>query len=421
MANKAIVPVSAQSLRLPARSAGRPSRSWDLERLAQYVASELHVSDLIEDNLGPLRRRSVLAVFRAGAALIIVRDRLVERGGWVAWQSQHDLSRKTVNEAIRLFEAAGSEQALDGYSLTEAKVAFGAAAPSVRRPVVVPSAPARFLPVGGDNGKNGDDGDDGNDNETAGGSTPLGWFGGKQGLAKDIVSLFPPDYSDCQYIELFAGGAALLFAKRRSQTEILNDIDQDVHNFWMQLRDHGPELRRRLQLTPCSRVEFAACRKPAGPDGVERAREFFVSATQSHANVVGGNWRIRNNRSTGAEWAAKVDTLESAVERLRTVVLENDDFRTVLKRYDTAETFWFCDPPYLGTAAHHRPYPHCLTKSDHRELLSMLLKVKGRVLLCGYGNPIYGQMLRGWRTWHKEINCLSAKTSRRIEVVWLNY
>ena len=51
----------------------------------------------------------------------------------------------------------------------------------------------------------------------------LTYYGGKQRIAKDILSLMPK--SDV-YIEPFCGGAAVFFARDwTSKLEVLNDID----------------------------------------------------------------------------------------------------------------------------------------------------------------------------------------------------
>lgn len=44
------------------------------------------------------------------------------------------------------------------------------------------------------------------------------------------------------YLEPFAGGAAMLFAKPRAERETLNDIDGQIMRFWRALRDHPEAL-----------------------------------------------------------------------------------------------------------------------------------------------------------------------------------
>jgi DNA adenine methylase len=48
--------------------------------------------------------------------------------------------------------------------------------------------------------------------------TPLAYYGGKQQLAARIVAMMPQHRA---YLEPFAGGAAVLFAKSRGRMEAL--------------------------------------------------------------------------------------------------------------------------------------------------------------------------------------------------------
>src|SRR5215467_10397855 len=63
---------------------------------------------------------------------------------------------------------------------------------------------------------------------------PLKYHGGKQYLARRIVALMPPH---THYVEPFAGGLAVLLAKDpEGVSEVVNDLDQDLTNFWRVLQ-----------------------------------------------------------------------------------------------------------------------------------------------------------------------------------------
>ena len=53
--------------------------------------------------------------------------------------------------------------------------------------------------------------------------SPIVWFGGKGLMTAKLLKLMPPHKI---YVEVFGGGASLLFAKRTSPVEVYNDIDR---------------------------------------------------------------------------------------------------------------------------------------------------------------------------------------------------
>lgn len=63
--------------------------------------------------------------------------------------------------------------------------------------------------------------------------TPISYYGGKQKVAPKILHLIPKGRYT-QYVEPFAGGAAVFWAKgpEKSVSEVLNDRESTVINFW---------------------------------------------------------------------------------------------------------------------------------------------------------------------------------------------
>jgi DNA adenine methylase len=65
-----------------------------------------------------------------------------------------------------------------------------------------------------------------------------------------------------------------------------------------------------------------------------------------------------------------------------------------------------------------------MTDADHRELLAVLLRCQGKVILSGYPSRLYDEMLAGWTRKSSLIDnkASSAKVKeKKEEVLWLNY
>src|SRR5579863_5874311 len=103
---------------------------------------------------------------------------------------------------------------------------------------------------------------------------PLPYIGGKNRLAKKIISLLPEHIT---YVEPFAGGAQVLFHKLPSEVEVLNDLDFDIVNFFRVCQWHYEELVRYLRYSLASRKlhEMHLAAKPETLTDIQRAGRFF--------------------------------------------------------------------------------------------------------------------------------------------------
>lgn len=264
---------------------------------------------------------------------------------------------------------------------------------------------------------------------------PIPYFGGKQQLAEKLIALFPPHRT---YVEGFGGAGGVLFAKPPSAIDIYNDCDADLVNFMRVLRDPHlfPDFYQRACLSPYSRDEWRFCRDHLrdDPAPVERARRFFVLARFSFSGLVGHSFACDTIASRGgmirkaSAYHGVLSLLPRLSERLGTVLIEHQDFRRLIPHYDSPETFFYLDPPYLPDTRRSGGYAHDMTTDDHRELVALLQRVQGKVMLSGYPNALYDTL--GWRThsWPRQCHVAALPkrhdlpdTHQRTECVWMNY
>lgn len=72
------------------------------------------------------------------------------------------------------------------------------------------------------------------------------------------------------------------------------------------------------------------------------------------------------------------ELLDRAHERLNSVVVENLPYQRCFENYDSKDSFFFIDPPYLNAPT--KAYKG-FTESDMRELRKKIRKLKGQWLL----------------------------------------
>jgi DNA adenine methylase len=261
----------------------------------------------------------------------------------------------------------------------------------------------------------------------------FGWYGGKFSHLDWLLPLLP----ECvHYCEPFGGSAAVLLNREPSPVETYNDIDGEVVNFFNVLRSGKEELIYAIGMTPFSRQEFQIAIKSNGNgkdlSDIERARRFFVRARQVRTGLAQtasvGRWAncLATSRAgmAGAvsRWLGSVEGLEYIATRLLRVQIENDNALDVIRRYDSKDTLFYCDPPYPHESrGDSKAYGFEMKNEDHEQLAAILSSVKGKVAISGYKCDLMDRLYKGWYV-HvaKTKKALSIK-SDRTEMLWTNY
>lgn len=259
----------------------------------------------------------------------------------------------------------------------------------------------------------------------------FGWYGGKYSHLDWLLPLLP---STTHFCDVFGGSAAVLINRAPAPVETYNDIDRELVNFFRVLRDQKEELIEAIGLTPFSREELAiACGvQMEGISDLERARRFFVRARQVRTGLAqtasAGRWAhcLLTSRAgmAGAvsRWLGSIEDLALIAQRLLRVQIENAPALEVIARFDSSETLFYCDPPYVhGTRGDIKAYAHEMSDADHRTLAEALHAVQGKVALSGYHGPLYNELYADWQRIEAPAKLCHSVKQARTEVLWVNY
>lgn len=273
--------------------------------------------------------------------------------------------------------------------------------------------------------------------------SPIWWFGGKGLFVSKLLPLIPRHRI---YVEPFGGGASLLFAKPPSKVEVYNDLDSGLVNFFRVLRDKKSFKRfcEYVALTPYAREEYYDCVKTweSEKDPVIRAAKWFTIARMSFGGKFGKSWGFIVNRTSNgmagsvAGWLKTIERLPEIVERLQRVQIDHLHALEVIGRYDTEETFFYLDPPYVPETRKSGKYAVEMSVKDHEVLVETLLQIKGMALLSGYRHEVYRPLEEaGWQVKQWKTTCSAAGRTRisglqgigkvkekqqRIEAAWIS-
>ena len=266
----------------------------------------------------------------------------------------------------------------------------------------------------------------------------IGWVGGKGMMVAKILPLFPPHTT---YVEVFGGAASLLLAKKPSPVEVYNDVDGGLVNFFKVISDPDKfeKFHRKVALLPYSRELYYECvatwEEQADP--VEKAWRWYVVGRQSFGGLFGSSWGYGIGSSPADRWLGAIKSLPDLHRRFQSVQVEHNDFRKVIPAYDSPNTFFYLDPPYVQASRKTAEvYKHETTNKDHRRLVKMLLGIKGTAILSGYASDMYkpledaGWVRKDWNTVCfvagrvKNSNLqgkgAALKEQKRVESVWVS-
>lgn len=266
---------------------------------------------------------------------------------------------------------------------------------------------------------------------------PLAWYGGKQALAPLLISLLPAHHVYC---EVFGGSGVLLFAKQPSALEIFNDFNSCVVNFFRVLRhpEQAQALQQHLLLTPYAREEYDDCLPSweETPDWVEKARQWYVAVMLSrNASIRNTGWSSTKQLSFNPARGLKhsLEHLSACTGPFVSlhVQIDHRDFAAVIGAYDSPETCFYLDPPYVLESRHKgRCSHHEMSEDDHKQLLHCMLHIEGMELLSGYAHPLYDEALASWERINLRARGSSAvgfvheeaspDMMKRTECIWMN-
>ena len=209
------------------------------------------------------------------------------------------------------------------------------------------------------------------------------WMGGKRRLVDTILPLFPPHLC---YVELFAGGAALFFAKEPSKAETLNDINAELSNLYRVLKHHLEEFCRQFKWALTSRQNYLweQAKVPETLTDVQRAARFYYLQRLSFGGRVEGQTYGTSTTSPPKLNILRMEEdLTAAWLRLVEANIETLPWQECVRRYDRPHTLFYADPPYWQTEGYGVSFP----LSEYEQMASLARSMEGTIIISVNDHP----------------------------------
>jgi DNA adenine methylase len=188
----------------------------------------------------------------------------------------------------------------------------------------------------------------------------FGRLGGKSRIATDIVDYFP---AHRVYVEPMIGGGSVLYAKPRSEKEVVGDLDPRVVTLF----------KAAQQGTHCEdTVTSQEEERQLVAEKSEDACDIYKTIKCSFAKK-----GFHPGRPEDYPCIVNWPPAEQA-NRLDGVVVEHGDYRATMQKYDGPNTLHYLDPPYVGTRNEYGPG---LDNVKPEEVKETALSMRGSVVI----------------------------------------
>lgn len=251
----------------------------------------------------------------------------------------------------------------------------------------------------------------------------LKYPGSKWSLARWIINFFPEHHS---YLEPFFGSGAVLFNKPRSNIETVNDLDGNVVNLFEWIKRDPERLAHEIYYTPYAREIYDEAFSTIPEDSFQRAVNFYIRLNMGHGFRTNGEkvgWKNdvqgRERAYAAQDWCHYPEKIIKAAERLRGVQIENKPAVESIRMFNHPNVLVYLDPPYVLGTRHGKQYRYEMYDEGHEELLDVVLKHKGKILISGYDNELYNSRLQEWH--REETISYSQICSKKREILWMNF
>lgn len=225
----------------------------------------------------------------------------------------------------------------------------------------------------------------------------LSYIGGKFYIADWIISHFPKHIC---YVEIFGGAAHVLLRKQKAKVEVYNDINKDLVNLFIVAKNQPDILYREVDSLPYARSlyqDWLADWKTGfkGTTDLEWAVRYFYLANCAFSGKFGAGFSVGVSHNQTLDYYNGCKRINGFTRRMKECIIENLSYEEIIKRYDSPDTLFYADPPYVD-CEHYYKVTNQFNESDHRKLAELLNHIQGKALVSYYPSSLVDELYPKW-------------------------
>ncbi len=206
------------------------------------------------------------------------------------------------------------------------------------------------------------------------------YLGEKSKFANFITPNIPEEIST--YVEPFGGMFGVFFALDFTKFKNVNFVynDQNHLNYLLFKNLRSEKFIELVKSTKVDEEYYRFCLKNLILEKDEMYLSLYwlvILCCSSPYEIGKESWRDNTEFEI---FKMKYKAYKYHLDKINSI--ENDDYKKIIEKYDSENTFFYVDPPYMGKEEYY--INHSFTRDTHKELSKVLNNIKGKFLLSYY-------------------------------------
>jgi DNA adenine methylase len=178
---------------------------------------------------------------------------------------------------------------------------------------------------------------------------PIAYLGGKSKLANKIIDKIPEHEV---YVEPFIGGGSVYYKKPLAKKNVIGDKDKDIVKIHQTLKNNPNTIKSCDMTLSTDKFNRIKNKSDKSACNVFYLNKLSYGAMMS-SPVTCSN--PKNKESCERRWKRNKDKgmkyqkvhVDDYKEKLKNTTILNQDYKAVMKKYDSPKTLHYLDPPYV--------------------------------------------------------------------------
>ena len=156
------------------------------------------------------------------------------------------------------------------------------------------------------------------------------------------------------FVEVFGGScwSSMNVSRHKFKVIVCNDIDNLLINIFNMIKNNPELFLKRLSIIPVSREINEIGRIIIDDPKIDIVTKTVMMYYVIRTSMFGGFYKsfaVSKSRSITNAMLGTLASVKEYSKKIRDVVFESKDYKEIIKVYDSNETLFYFDPPYVST------------------------------------------------------------------------